>query len=309
MAGRVMDAVIMTVFDRPHYLRRVLASLDKLDGLRDLPLFFYADGPYDEGSAERCAESVRLCKEFSHSQKTVIVRDKNVGVAAQVYESKRAVFSSGHSAVVSLVDDIVCAPYALAAMQTAYQALLPNFPSKLFTIDVFNKTNASRSEKEGSLGVLVPGRDHGTYMMPKEVWTYVGPLLKQYIDKFIQPHIDAEEDRPYRKRPSSQIRKWYGEIVGGSDCHAHVTNPKYPSSQDGCVAVSMLKHGITPLSTLVNHACHIGEHGEHMRPSLHEALGLSAMELHLFGSHRVIQALQRPQIRDEPRFARVGSLL
>jgi hypothetical protein len=305
-----MDAVIMTVFDRPHYLKRVLASLDKLDGLRDLPLFFYVDGPYDAGSADRCAESVRLCKEFSHPQKTVIVRDKNVGVATQVYESKRAVFSSGHSAAVSLVDDIVCAPYALAAMQVAYRALLPNFPGKLFTIDVFNKTDASRREKERSLGVLVPGRDHGTYIMPKEVWAYVGPLLKQYIDKFIQPLIDAGEDRPYRERSSPQIRKWYGEIVGeDSDCHAHVTNPKYPSSQDGCVAVSMLKHGITPLSTLVNHACHIGEYGEHMLPSFHEALGLSAMELHLFESYRVTRALQCPEIRDEPRFARVGSLL
>jgi GT2 family glycosyltransferase len=121
----VRAAVIMTAFDRPHYLKRVLASLDKLDGLCDLPLFFYVDGPYDEGSAERCAESARLCKEFNHPQKTVIVRDKNVGIATQVYESKQAVFSSGYDAVVSLVDDIIIAPYGLEAMLTAYTTLQP----------------------------------------------------------------------------------------------------------------------------------------------------------------------------------------
>jgi hypothetical protein len=138
-----------------------------------------------------------------------------------------------------------------------------------------------------------------TYIMPDEVWQHVGPILAEYIHKFIEPHHNAR--RPYRHRRARTVQQWFGSVVGQDSSHyTTVTDPKYPSSQDGCVYAGMLKHGIITLATKVNHIGYIGEYGEHMKPEAYHARGFDKLVLHLFDRDDVLSALASPVVEDTP---------
>ena len=285
-------AIAMTVFDRPHYLSASLASLSQVDGIRDYPILFCIDGPYDDASAERCKESLRLCNQFDHPNTTIMTREKNLGVANQVYDSKQALFHAGYDAVISLVDDVEFAPCALQALLSAYEVALNRYDTTNMTMDIFNRTMASRSTKESELGSIIAGRDQIAYIMHKDVWTKVEPYFSDYIMKFIYPLRD--ESRPYRVRNHVEIKRWFGALVGEASPHfSYVTHNDFPSSQDACVETVMLKNRITRLTTKVNHVKHIGRYGEHMVPELHRKMGFDTITLDLFTTSQVRAALER----------------
>jgi hypothetical protein len=292
-------AVIVLTFDRPKYLKRALNSISQLRGLRDASLFFFVDGPYDKESSQRCAEAAQLCDDFDHPDKEVITRPKNVGTSTQVYGSKSYVFDLGYDFAVTIEDDFVCAPYALQALITAHSSVTALRPQQLFTLDVFNKNSTTHEQKLSQLHDIIPCGGQWVSLTSSYVWSHVAPLLSQYNERFILPLIEGRLSRPYRSRPSVDIRKWYGHVIGSSSpYYAHVTNPKYPSSQDGCVAVAMMKNDIVPFSTCVNHAVHIGKEGEHMTPELHAKMGLDDVRLDLFDEGQVLAALRQLRICD-----------
>jgi glycosyltransferase involved in cell wall biosynthesis len=284
-------AIAMTVFDRPHYLSASLASLAQVEGIKDYPILFCIDGPYDEASASRCKESLRLCGQFIHPDATIIEREKNLGVANQIYDSKQALFHAGYDAVISLVDDVEYSPCALQALLTAYEVALKKYDTSKMTMDIFNRTEASRVVKEGDLGSIIAGRDQIAYIMHKDVWTTVEPYLREYIMKFIHPN--RKSVRPYRERQQEKIKLWFAELIGGLSSHyEYVTGPTFPTSQDACVEVAMLKNNITRLTTKVNHVRHIGLYGEHMFPELHRKMGFDATRLDMFSSAEVLSAFR-----------------
>lgn len=284
-------AIAMTVFDRPHYLSASLASLAQVEGIKDYPILFCIDGPYDEASASRCKESLRLCGQFVHPDATIIEREKNLGVANQIYDSKQALFHAGYDAVISLVDDVEYSPCALQALLTAYEVALKKYDTSKMTMDIFNRTEASRTVKEGDLGSIIAGRDQIAYIMHKDVWTTVEPYLREYIMKFIHPL--RHQPQPYRSRNHAAIKRWFGELAGElSPYYTYVTHESFPSSQDACVETVMLKNDITRLTTKVNHVKHIGRYGEHMVPELHRKMGFDAITLDLFTATQVQAALR-----------------
>lgn len=285
-------AIAMTVFDRPHYLSASLASLAQVEGIRDYPILFCIDGPYDEASAGRCEESLRLCSQFDHPNVDIITRDKNLGVANQVYDSKQVLYQAGYDAVISLVDDVEYSPCALQALLTAYDVALDRYSPSKMTMDIFNRTEATRSIKEGSLGSIIAGRDQIAYIMHKDVWAKIEPYLGVYIMKFIHPF--RNEPQPYRARNHLEVKQWFGGLVGkASPYYSYVTHDNFPSSQDACVETVMLKDDITRLTTKVNHVKHIGRYGEHMVPELHCQMGFDAITLDLFTVPQVQAALRR----------------
>jgi glycosyltransferase involved in cell wall biosynthesis len=283
-------AIAMTVFDRPHYLSASLASLSQVEGIRDYPILFCIDGPYDDSSADRCKESLRLCNQFDHPDVTIMTREKNLGVANQVYDSKQVLFYAGYDAVISLVDDVEYSPCALQVLLSAYTIALGSYEPSRITMDVFNRTSSSRETKQKELGTIIPGTDQVAYIMHKEVWSIVEPYLREYISRFIQPF--RESPRPYRNRNHDEIKLWFAELVGGLSPHyEYVTGPAFSASQDACVEVAMLKHSITRLTTKVNHVRHIGLYGEHMFPELHKNMGFDSTRLDTFSTAVAINAL------------------
>lgn len=281
----------MTVFDRPDYLKMSLDSLSQVEGIRDYPIFFFLDGPYDNDTAIRCAKSYDLCSKFDHPNVTIAQLSKNLGVAHQIYISKQIIFEEDYEAVVSLVDDVEYSPCSLKALVAAYEKALEKYDPSKVTMDIFNRTLSSRDEKEGQLGEIIEGRDQMAYIMHKDVWSSVEPYLKQYTDMFIQPNISLP--RPYRVRNHQRIRQWFADISKQTtDGREYVIGPDFPTSQDACVEIAMFKHNITRLTTKVNHVRHIGAYGEHMLPHLHQEMGFSSMKLDVFSSEQVVEALR-----------------
>ncbi len=154
------------------------------------------------------------------------------------------------------------------------------------TMDIFNRTIVPRDEKANDLGVIVPGKDQIAYIMHRDIWELVEPVLREYIHRFVKPHLHT--NRPYRHRDHGKIREWFGSIVRSPAHVTYVTDPHYPSSQDACVEAVTLRR----LTTKVNHVRHIGLYGEHMSPELHRDMGFDAVRLDLFPSDTVAGALR-----------------
>ena len=292
-------AIAMTIFDRPEYLSRALKSFENLEGLEDHDLYFFAEGPYNNRTAKLCGDARRIAKDFKHPNKTIIYRDRNFGIAHQVYDSKCLLFRN-YDMVLSCVDDFDVAPYALTALKTAYLAVESrvDYP---FLLDVYSATDLainsltpenvsvqSREEKEKDLDLIVEGCHAAFYLMSKSVWEKIEPYYKEYIDMFVQPHI--EKSRPYGFRTNAAIRVWFAQLLG------EALSPVYPSSQDACVEVVCKKLGIKKLSTRVNHIACFGERGEHQTPSSFAGSNYDLTKLDLFNASEVLEALSHPRI-------------
>ena len=279
----------MTAFDRPEYLARTLEGYAQLTGLTEYPFYFFLDGPSDAASAERCQQVRKIADAFEHPDKHVHARPKNIGIAHQIYESKKHLFTT-YDAVLSCVDDYAVAPYALQAVLTAHQAYEQARPGVKFTMDAFHVNIGSAEEKQPQLDVLRLGYEHAFYLMTREVWDLIEPDFAEYVRLFIQPYVDAGAPRPYRRRNSGRIRAWFREKLGVNVASS------FASSQDGLVRVSMQRQEIRAVTTEVNHTACFGMYGEHQNPGVFRKRRFDQMHLDLFDADDVLAALAKPRI-------------
>ena len=272
----------MTAWCRPEYLRPVLASHAAAD-LPGVDRFFFVDGPIPGDTDEhraRIDESEALCRAAGGE---VFRRERNVGVAHQIFESKRLLFGErGHDVVISCVDDVLIAPYAVPAVL----ALRDRLKGTRATADIYNTTLATPKEKAGRLGNIMVNGDMVFCAMGKAEWDSIRPTYAEYIRRFIQPLRDAGLARPYRHRPHGPIREWLAELNGGSIAAT------YPTSQDGCVCMALKAQGIVTYSTVVNHCMNIGVLGEHCNPRVFKKIKLDKVSLDLFPQDDVLRAIR-----------------
>ncbi|MBO75984.1 MAG: hypothetical protein CME17_01015 [Gemmatimonadetes bacterium] len=284
-------AIAMTAFDRPEYLARTLDTYKRLRGVDEHDFYFVLEGPHNQATKAKCEQVRQVAESFPHPNKTIWAREKNAGVAHQIYESKQRLFDMGYDAVLSCVDDFLVAPYALDALLLAYSEL-DEYTSDLFTICVGSPTSSSQEDKAANLDLFTAGGENTFYLKTRKVWTEIEPIYGEYIRKFITPQIERGHPTPYRSRPSGEIRKWFTEILGRP-----LNPPLFASSQDGCVDIACKIKNIKKMKTYVNHAKCFGEMGEHARPSSFHKSRHGRTVLHEFDRDEVLAALSTPRFK------------
>jgi hypothetical protein len=279
-------ALAVSAWNRPDYFHAVLNSYREAD-LTGVDVFFFIDGPIPTSAAvpAQIDQVEAQAVEFA-GRANVFRREKNVGVPHQIYEAKRKLFDEmGYDLVISAVDDVVIAPYAVPAVLALYERLAARPSGKPFTADIYNTLVASREDKARQLGEIRVNGSMVFYAMGRDVWSKIGPVLSEYCSRFIQPLIDAGHPRPYKKRPHRAIRAWFSELKGVE------IPPTFASSQDGCVRIAMDINGIEPWTTVVNHCANIGVNGEHCNIGVYRKLKFDQMNLDLFDRDEVLAAL------------------
>ena len=242
-------------FNRPAYLRRLLASLEAQTNLRDVDVWLFQDGAVNRFSGIRYAieADIRACVSlFARSalaNKWSIVRETNAGIAINSFEALEEL-TGNYERVLLLEDDVVLSPHWLRLARLLYDDLAER--PHVFSI---------------SPGFLREGDDEDAvvYRWP-HMWAecFLSARWREirghYLEDFY-PHV-AECD--YVHRDLNAIRAAFAR-------RGEATNPVL--SQDSGRELAMRRAGMVRAKTAVNRAIGIGRRGLHFTPGLFRQLG------------------------------------
>ena len=245
-------------FDRPGYLRRVLAALEVQTQAPAAEYWLFQDGVVNRFSDQPHGEQAKVdaCRAlFDRARlpnKHVKQWDDNVGVAINSLEALDTL-AANYERVVLLEGDAVLSPYwlRLAGLLFADLAERP---------DVFSVSPNFRSEGV-DLGAVRFGRRHmWAECFLSQRWHAIRPY---YIEDY-WPHV-AEVDYFYRDIDAIDALYTAHGVHGGPDGLAW--------SQDGGRILAMMRAGMRRAFLGVNRAIGIGREGIHFTPELFHAGG------------------------------------
>lgn len=107
--------IALFTFKRPEHTRRTLESLAQNPAFSASPLFIYCDGARNATEADQVESTRELVRAWPHSNKTIIERDRNWGLAKNIIDGVTKVVNE-YGRVIVLEDDLVTSPYFLQFM-------------------------------------------------------------------------------------------------------------------------------------------------------------------------------------------------
>ena len=245
-------------FNRPGYLRRVLASLEAQTQVDDAEYWLFQDGAVNRfsGVPHGKQEDVEACRAlFDRARlpnKHVTHWPDNVGVAINSLEALDTL-SDNYARVILLEGDAVLSPHwlRLAGLLFDDLAARPN---------VFSVSPNFRSEGPDADAVRIGRRHMWAECFLAERWHAIRPY---YIEDY-WPHVC---DRDYFRRDTGAINATYATrgVTGGPGGLAW--------SQDGGRQLAMMRAGMQRSFLEVNRAISIGREGIHFTPALFHERG------------------------------------
>lgn len=111
--------IVLFTYNRPEHTARALRSLASADMARTSELFIFCDGAKDTANEERVTAVHKLCHEAKgFAAVTVVERDANIGLAANIIDGVGNVINS-RGRVIVLEDDLTVSPFFLRYMNAA----------------------------------------------------------------------------------------------------------------------------------------------------------------------------------------------
>lgn len=246
-------------FNRPHYLRRLVCSLENNTYLQNTDFHFFQDGMVNPFSGRLAGlkrdvhNSLALIKATKLPRRFVHIRDENMGVAIQQLEAYDWM-TNRYDVVLFLEEDVEVSPYFLRVMRVLYDSV--KGLDKLFSVSggMIRETEVDNPLDYLHLAV-VRSRNWCTEMFASDSWRSVRPLFL--------PYYELVRDWDYAYRPHEDIRRlfasWgYSTTVTSQD-----------KAKDICVDLLGMKR----VRLMVNRALYIGEYGLHGTASMYRDNG------------------------------------
>ena len=110
--------IALFVFNRPVHTRFTLVALEKNPEFLESPLIIFCDGARHKEEVSQVDEVQRIVRDWPHPNKTIIVRDRNYGLAGSIVSGVTKVCDE-YGKVIVLEDDLVTSMYFLKYMNAA----------------------------------------------------------------------------------------------------------------------------------------------------------------------------------------------
>lgn len=282
-------AIFMPAYRRPAYFRQSLVSLMANPEVEDYDLWCFIDGPRGVEPADKMDAIEKCFRRHTPATSRVLRRERNVGVGHQIVGAlDRLLVEEHYDRAIWMPEDVVVAPYALAALLALQDAAQQRVGvHRLALASMSMNCQLPLEEKRASLRKLRPVTKFYFVCITRDVWAACRTLQHEYLRRFIQPYVTAGDPAPYRRRNTRRIRAWFAELLGRSCAGV-------PSSQDFAFTVAVELARVYPVVPLVNHAHYIGKVGEHGTPAAFRRSGYHRVTLDLFPREKVIEALSNP---------------
>jgi hypothetical protein len=276
-------AILVVAFNRPQYLARVIASLERNPESQTLPFYFFLDG----GPHAKQQENIDLINASAIKNKVIISRPRNYGCPKNHIDAKRFLFDwCGFNQVIILEEDLEVSPSFIHINLALHQWAKKNF-SNVGVVQCWSYCYLSKEEKLKQLNVVEDTSNmlwsFVGYCLDQEVWDNMKSILYTYelfVDQI--PHSDQcslHRSKPGKSNMAPSIRAWVKELmskrqppVKRSDKAIFPSNSdiigqhSYSSdelqlNQDIMTSFALWMAGYIKIRTIVNRAVHIGEEG------------------------------------------------
>lgn len=253
--------VYITSFDRPHYLRQLIASLESQTWLYDTYFHFFQDGAVNKFSGVEKAKQSAIdeCVTLWHNahlpHKYELVREHNVGIAIQHFDAIEYV-SQRFEYVILLEDDVVLSPHFLRLARILIQEMA--CIGRAFSVSPgFKKmpvTYGLHPFDARWIDTVIRASVHWwAEIIPSRNWAKARPYFMEYYD--LVREMDYSESQHRSDMVEKQIALWrkydWKETVHG---------------QDNAKGMAVHALGMRRWTLPINRAISIGKHGEHFTP-------------------------------------------
>jgi hypothetical protein len=253
-------------FNRPHYLKEVLATLKaQTQAISPDRIFLFQDG-YRSVSGKDLTEPslVEACiAEFTSAfpGATVFSSEANLGVALNFNRAEEFFFlERNEEAGLFFEDDLILSPYYLSAVENLLQIALSE--PKIAYVAAYGDHRASlEAQRKTPRKIITMGHKWG-FGLTKRQWLIQRPIIQPYLE------IVARAD--YRSRDTDAIYAYHKTLGFGSR----------GSSQDAMKDVACAVLGTVKINSFACFGKYIGATGLHSTPSFYEKEGFGKTEIY-----------------------------
>ncbi len=255
--------VAILSFDRPHYLRQVLAALARQEGagLAARPVFLFQDGWHNAYSGRGAArfEDVEACiaafrELVPHGE--VMAAANNIGVAENYLRAETHLFETlGAECGFFFEDDLVPAPRYLATLEALRAATAEIAEVGYFAC--YGHLQASEAEQLARPRQMRRLEHLWGFGLFRRHWRALQPMMADYYEL-----VRGRDYHPRTRRTPEILARYRAKGVLAA-----------ASSQDDVKKALTYHLGRVALNTTVASARYIGERGLHATPERYAAAG------------------------------------
>lgn len=268
-------------FDRPHYFRRMLDSLER-QNLRQADVHLFQDGSVNRfsgrvaGERKNIEECISLFRKTQYPVKVEHIRPRNIGNGINQFEAVEYL-ASHYSYFLIIEDDVVLGRDYLRLIRVMMDFLERE---EVFSVSLNFKRLCGLKEINDNLDRAVfteVERDiEDNVIVTKTHWwaECISSAKWRRARRFFMQYYSFISQLDYRFRPHGLIRKFF-----------FTNGLKVPqTSQDAGKNFALMKCGFRRVTSVVNRGLYIGERGMHFRPELYKRYGFGEMLPYEFDS-------------------------
>lgn len=238
-------AACLLAFERPHYLRETVKSLENLEEKDTVDWYIFQDGAYNPHTDRMLAKerdveiSHRILERADLPNKTIHVNVENRGIPNQYYRMFQLL--DEYDAIIGFEDDIVVSKYGLILKKRLMESFRECIPT-LYT----NRSIGGMDNIEPKLEVMVKNYTGSSYHT-FGIWDY---MYRDIKDRY-EDYIEIVGDIDYETRPHDKIKNEFNSEV---------------SSNDAVMQRLFAENGYFRLMPYISRAMYIGMEGQHSNP-------------------------------------------
>ena len=192
------------VYKRPDHTLRLLESLEKNNEFYSSPLFFFCDGPRSDDENIAVSSVRDLVRNWDHPNKTIIERDKNMGLANSVIDGVTQLCKH-FGRVIVIEDDLIVAPFFLDYLNKALflykeEPRVMQISAHMFPVDFLSETDA----------VMLPFTTSWGWATWSRSWELFDSSMRGFEvlkkDKALQKRFDLDGAYPYYAMLKNQYK-------------------------------------------------------------------------------------------------------
>ncbi|NQT85255.1 glycosyltransferase [bacterium] len=288
--------VSVIAYNRPHYMAKVVRSIESNPESQTLPFHFFLDG----GSGATQEENLATIRQSTIRDVHVVAREGNLGCQANTIESRREMFDElGYETVLLVEDDLVLSSHCIGLVTRLLAWATDSFDN-VGAVQAWDTCLMSREEKARCLSHVRPrsmGSHWQGYALTRRAWQAMRPVLIEYEEQFVgnsHSGMDHAAIRSFiRERASQAPRRIEGETVPDEpDARDGFFQPNVATGQDAIHALAMWQAGLVRLCGVVNRSLQIGRVGLHGTDEQFVAMGMDRVQLDVFEEDRTLSAFE-----------------
>lgn len=262
--GKLGVAIIS--YNRPHYFRQLIESLEKQTTLEETDFHLFQDGaktPVDRSLINQC---MTIFNSSTLPNITITKRGKNVSIAINQFEAVEEM-TSKYDWIMVIEDDVILSPDYLRLIRILIEQY-GNRPEVFgVSLNFLRRCNSKAIEK--NLYRVRYSKEHWwAECFSSQKWKKVKPYFLEYY-KLVK-------DRPYDQRPRSAITKLFRQ-------HG-LFIPQ--TSQDAGKDYALHRAKLKRINTVVNRGMYIGLQGTHFNARLANKYEFEKQVPYIFASDK-----------------------